>query len=61
MGVVVLFILILGVLEKMMLVEKLYFIFNYINMMIIIFVLGMVFGELLLLDLYIDKFGNYFK
>lgn len=61
MGVAVLFISISGVLEKMMLVEKSHLISNHTNMMIITLALGTVLGELLSLDSYIDKFGNYLK
>lgn len=44
-----------------MLVEKSHLISNHTNMMIITLALGTVLGELLSLDSYIDKFGNYLK
>ncbi|MFC5630719.1 MULTISPECIES: DUF554 domain-containing protein [Streptococcus] len=61
MGVAVIFLSIAGVLTKMVTVEQEQLVAGQSTMMIVTLALGTIIGELLSLDSYIDRFGDYLK
>lgn len=61
MGVTVIFLSIAGVLTKMVIIEEGELVSGNSTMLIMTLALGTIIGELLSLDQYIDRFGDYLK